>query len=109
MNLSGEEAREQNLDWMNTLAPHASAGENCVERHRVRDELAQDSKVPKGSKQPYVNAARIRGRLSYLIWEGLSLSGGLKSAEAIGVGGVAATQGDQGNLATGRRAKRMSR
>jgi len=49
----GEEAGEQNLDWMD---------KNCVERHRVRDELARDSKVRKGSKQLYVNAARIRGK-----------------------------------------------
>jgi hypothetical protein len=44
---------------------------NCVERHRVRDELATDSEVRKGSKQPYVNAARIRGKISYLIRGGL--------------------------------------
>ncbi len=58
MNGGGEEAGGQNLDWMN---------KNCVERHRVRDELARDSKVQKGSKQPYVNAARVRGKLTYLI------------------------------------------
>ncbi len=74
MNTRGEEAGEQNLDWMN---------KNCVTRHRVPDELARDSKVQKGSKQPYVNAARVRGRISYLIRGGLSLSGGQKSAEAI--------------------------
>ena len=28
----GEEAGEQNLDWMNTLAPHASAGGAGVRR-----------------------------------------------------------------------------
>ena len=61
-NLGGEEAGEQNLDWMN---------KNCVARHRVRDELARDSEVQKGSKQPYVNAARVRGRLSNLIRGGL--------------------------------------
>lgn len=44
---------------------------NCVERRKVRDELAKDSEVQKGSKQPYVNAARIRGRLSDLIRGGL--------------------------------------
>ena len=44
---------------------------NCVERHRVRDELATDSEVRKGSKQPYVNAARIRGKISNLIRGGL--------------------------------------
>jgi hypothetical protein len=58
VNLCGEEAGEQNLDWMN---------KNCVGRHKVPDELATDSEVQKGSKQPYVNAARIRGKLSYLI------------------------------------------
>jgi hypothetical protein len=40
---------------------------NYVERHKVLDELAKDSKVRKGSKQPYVNAARVRRKLSYLI------------------------------------------
>ncbi|MBW1971137.1 MAG: hypothetical protein JRI82_16875 [Deltaproteobacteria bacterium] len=53
MNNRGEEAGEQNLDWMN---------KNCVERHGVWDELARDSKIRKGSKQPYVNAARVRGK-----------------------------------------------
>jgi hypothetical protein len=100
VNLGGEEAGEQNLDWMN---------KNCVERRRVPDELAKDSEVRKGSKQPGVNAARIRGRLSHLIRGGLSLSGGQKSAEAEVVDGVTTIQGGQGNLATGRRAKRMSR
>ncbi len=100
MNLGGEEAGEQNLDWMN---------KNYVKRHRVRDELAQDGKVQKGSKQPYVNAARVRGRISYLIRGGLSLSGGQKSAEAVIVDGLTTIQGGQGNLATGRRAKRLSR
>ena len=58
----GEEAGWQNLDWMD---------KNCVERHRVADELATDSEVQKGSKQPDVNAARIRGKISYLIRGGL--------------------------------------
>jgi hypothetical protein len=40
---------------------------NCVKRHRVTDKLATDSEVQKGSKQPYVNAARVRGKISYLI------------------------------------------
>ena len=53
VNFRGEEAGEQNLDWMN---------KNCVERHRVLDKLAADSEVQKGSKQPAVNAARIRGK-----------------------------------------------
>ena len=99
MNTRGEEAGEQNLDWMN---------KNCVTRHRVRDELARDSKVQKGSKQPYVNAARIRGRLSNLIRGGLPiLFEGQKSAEAIVVAGVTPSQGEQGNLVTGRRAERL--
>ena len=95
-----EEAGRQNLDWMD---------KNCVERHGVPDELARDSKVPKGSKQPYVNAARVRGKISYLIRGGLSLSGGQKSAEAIVVDGVTTIQGGWGNSTTGRRAKRSSR
>jgi hypothetical protein len=44
---------------------------NCVARHRVPDELAKDSEVRKGSKQPDVNAARVRGKISYLIRGGL--------------------------------------
>lgn len=67
----GEEAGEQNLDWMD---------KNCVERHRVRDELARDSEVRKGSKQPNVNAARVRGKLSNLIRGGL-LGGGGRSQQ----------------------------
>ena len=59
----GEEAGEQNLDWMD---------KNCVKRRGVRDELATDSEVQKGSKQLCVNAARIRGKQSHLIRGGLS-------------------------------------
>ena len=44
---------------------------NCVERQKVRDKLARDSEVQKGSKQPYVNAARVRGKLLDLIRGGL--------------------------------------
>ena len=66
------------------------------------DELARDSEVPKGSKQPDVNAARVRGKRSYLIRGDLSLSGGQKSAEAVIVAGVTTSRGGQGNLATGR-------
>jgi len=62
VNLGGEAAGEQNLDWMD---------KNCVTRHRVQDELATDSEVRKGSKQLYVNAARIRGKTAYLIRGGL--------------------------------------
>ena len=58
----GEEAGEQNLDWMD---------KNCVKRRGVRDELAQDSEVQKGSKQLNVNAARVRGKQSHLIRGGL--------------------------------------
>ena len=58
----GEEAGEQNLDSMN---------KNCVKRHRVTDKLARDSEVQKGSKQPNVNAARVRGKISYPIRGGL--------------------------------------
>jgi hypothetical protein len=80
---------------------------NCVERHKVTDELARGSKVQKGSKQPYVNAARVRGKLSYLIRGGLPFYEGQKSAEAVVVDGVTTIQGDKGNLITGRRAERM--
>ena len=62
MSECGEEAGEQNLDWMD---------KNCVERQGVPDELARDSKVQKGSKQPNVNAARVRGKISHLIRGGL--------------------------------------
>jgi hypothetical protein len=81
---------------------------NCVRRRGAPGELASDSKAPKGSKRSYVNAARVRGKLSHLIRGGLSfLRGGQKSAEAIVVGGVTSTQGGEGNLATGRRAERL--
>ena len=96
----GEEAGEQNLDWMD---------KNCVKRRGVRDELARDSEVQKGSKQLCVNAARVRGKQSHLIRGDLSLSGGQKSAEAIVVDGATTIQGSWGNLATGRRAKRLRR
>ncbi len=82
----GEEAGEQNLDWMD---------KNCVKRRGVRDELAKDSEVQKGSKQLCVNAARVRGKQSHLIRGGLSLSGGQKSAEAEVVDGVTTIQGSQ--------------
>jgi len=73
----------------------------------VRDELASDSKVQKGSKQPDVNAARVRGKLSYLIRGGLPRKEGQKSAEAKVVDGVTTIRGGWGNLATGRRAERL--
>ena len=92
----GEEAGEQSLDSMN---------KNHVERHGMPDELATDSKVPRGSKQSHVNVARVRGKISHLIRGGLP-KGGQKSAAAIVVGGVTTTQGGRGNSSTGRRAKR---
>ena len=52
----------QNLDWMD---------KNCVRRRGAPGELAIDSEARKGSKRLYVNAARIRGKLSYLIRGGL--------------------------------------
>ena len=58
MNQCGKEAGAQNLDLMD---------KNCVRRHRALGELARDGEAPKGSKRLYVNAARIRGKLSYLI------------------------------------------
>jgi hypothetical protein len=81
---------------------------NCVERQKVRDKLATDSEVQKGSKQPYVNAARIRGRLSNLIRGGLPVFFwcGQKSAEAVVVDGITTIRGDWGNPVTGRRAER---
>jgi len=45
---------------------------NRVERHGMPDKLARDSKVQRGSKQSHVNAARVRGKLPYLIRGGLS-------------------------------------
>lgn len=99
MNRRGEEAGEQNLDWKN---------KNCVKRHRETDKLASDSEVQKGSKQPYVNAARVRGKISYLIRGDLPR---FKWAEVSRghnvVDGVTTIQGGQGNLATGRRAERL--
>ena len=86
----GEEAGEQNLDSMN---------KNRVERHGMRDELAQGSEVQKGSEQSCVNAARVRGKKPYLIRGGLSekkrkeKKRGQKSAEAVVVGGVTTTRG----------------
>jgi len=95
----GEEAGEQILDLMD---------KNCVRRRGALGELARDGKARRGSKRLYVNAARVRGKLSYLIRGGLtSLRGRQKSAEVIIVGGVTTTQGGQGNLATGRRAERL--
>ena len=99
MSERGEEAGEQSLDLMD---------KNCVRRRGAMGELASDSKARKGSKRPYVNAARIRGKLSHLIRGGLSfLRGGQKSAEAVVVGGVTSIRGGQGNLTTGRRAERL--
>ena len=92
MSECGEEAGEQNLDWMN---------KNCVRRRGAPDELASDSEVQKGSKRLPVNAARVRGKRSYLIRGDLSHSGGQKSAEAKVVDGVMTIQGGQGNLAQG--------
>ena len=73
----GEEAGGQNLDSMN---------KNHVERHEMRDKLAIDSKVQRGSKQSDVNEARVRGKKPHLIRGGLS-EGGQKSAAAVVVGG----------------------
>ena len=95
----GEEAGEQNLDLTD---------KNCVRRRGARGKLARDSEARKGPKRLHVNAARVRGKLSYLIRGDLSdLRERQKSAEAIVVGGVTTTQGGQGNLTTGRRAERL--
>ena len=99
MSERGEEAGEQSLDSMD---------KNCVRRRRAPGELATDSEAPRGSKRPYVNAARVRGKPSHLIRGGLSfLWGGQKSAGAVVVGGVTSIRGGQGNLITGRRAERL--
>ena len=47
----GEEAGERSLDLMD---------KNRVKRRKMRDELASDSEVRKGSKQSCVNTARVR-------------------------------------------------
>ncbi len=107
MNQRGEEAGEQNLDLMD---------KNCVRRRRA---LARDSEAQKGSKRLYVNAARVRGKLSHLIRGDLRcvletrlrrsrglLTASQKSAEVEVVDGVTTIQGEQGNLLTGRRAER---
>ena len=59
----GEEAGGQNPDWMD---------KNRVKRRKARGELAIDNEAQKGSKRPCVNAARLGGKLSYLIRGGLS-------------------------------------
>jgi len=46
----GEEAGGQNPDLMD---------KNRVKRHRMRGKLAQGSEAQKGSKQSYVNTARL--------------------------------------------------
>jgi len=107
----GEEAGEQSLDLMD---------KNCVRRRGALGELASDSKAPKGSKRLHVNAARDRGKLSHLIRGDLRcvletrlrrsrglLTASQKSAEVEVVDGVTTIQGEQGNLLTGRRAKRI--
>ncbi len=58
----------------------------------MRGKLAQGSKAQKGSKQSYVNTARLGGKLSYLI-RGDLLFFRQKSAEAIVVDGVTTIQG----------------
>lgn len=71
-------AGEQNLDWMD---------KNCVRRRGAPGELARDGEALKGSKRLYVNAARVRGKQSYLIrgdlrrvHDGLRRSRGLQTA-----------------------------
>ena len=89
----------QSLDSMN---------KNCVGRRGAPGKLASDSEGLEGSKRLYVNAARIRGKLSCLIRGDLSiLRERQRSAEAIVVGGITTTRGGQGNLTTGRRAERF--
>ncbi|MFA9407186.1 MAG: hypothetical protein ACERKX_15365, partial [Anaerolineales bacterium] len=62
------------------------------------------SEARKGSERLYVNAARLRGKLSNLIRG--DLPKGQESAAAIVVDGVTTIRGGWGNLTTGRRAKR---
>ena len=45
---------------------------NRVERHRAVGKLAKDSEAQRGSKRLYVNAARVRRKLSHLNRGGLS-------------------------------------
>ena len=40
---------------------------NFVKRHWVRGKLAQDGKAQEEPKQPGVNGARVRGKVSHLI------------------------------------------
>jgi hypothetical protein len=79
----GKEAGAQNLDSMN---------KNRVERHGMRDKLAIDSKVQKGSEQFHVNTARVRRKKPYLIRGGLCRKE-QKSAEAVVVDGVTTIRG----------------
>ena len=95
----GEEAQRQNLDSMD---------KNCVTRHRVRGKLARDGEAQTGPKQLYVNAARIKRKLSHLIRGDLSsLRARQKSAKAVVVDGVTTIRGGRGNPSTGRRAERL--
>jgi hypothetical protein len=55
---------KQNLDLMN---------KNRMKRHGVRGKLAYGSEAREGSEQLYVNAARVRGKISNLIRGGLQL------------------------------------
>ena len=47
----------------------------------MRDELASDSKIQKGSKQSDVNTARLKGKLPNLIWGGLPTEKKSRKAE----------------------------
>jgi len=100
----GEEAGEQSLDSMD---------KNCVRRRRAPGELATDSEVPRGSRRLYIDAARVRRKLSHLIRGGLPfLRGGQKSAEAVVVGGWGSVHpwrsGEPGYRAKGRAVKELS-
>ena len=52
---------------------------NRIKRHGVRGKLASDSKARKESEQLYVNAARVRRKISHLI------RGGLKAVTSTGI------------------------
>jgi len=56
--------------------------ENCVSRRGAPGELPRDGEALKGLKRLYVNAARIRGKLSYLIrGEQRRVSGGTEETD----------------------------
>lgn len=66
---------------------------NFVKRHEVRGKLAKDGEAQREPKQPRVNGARVRGKVSHLIRGDLFFLKGQESAEAVVVDGVTTIQG----------------